>query len=62
VNRSMNWNSPGRATGSYPAAAAGLARTASAAGPDAITGSERVKVVPWPGTDSTFTSPAWAST
>ena len=47
--------------GHYPAAAVGEARTASAAGPDAITGSERVKVVPAPGVEATFTVPAWAS-
>ena len=62
VKRSMSSNSPGRAKEGYPAAAVGEARTASAAGPDAITGSETRKVVPAPGVDATFTVPAWAST
>ncbi len=60
VKRSMSSNSVGR--GTYPAAAVGEARTASAAGPDAITGSESRKVVPAPGVETTFTEPAWAST
>ena len=56
VKRSMSSNSPGRVTAGYPAAAVGAARTAIAAGPDAATGSVRVKVLPFPATEETVTA------